>query len=51
MLAHSPPLPLIIDHVYEHRDMTAEDEKGIALTLKQRDRVCSRFTEAYHCHR
>jgi hypothetical protein len=40
MLAHLPPLPLIIDHVYEHRDMTAEDEKGITLALKQRDRVC-----------
>jgi hypothetical protein len=40
MLAHSPPLPLTIDHVYEHRDMTAEDEKGITLALKQRDRAC-----------
>jgi hypothetical protein len=39
MLAHSPSLPLIIDHVYEYRNMTAEDEKGITLALKQRDRV------------
>lgn len=39
MLAHSPHPPLIIDHVYERRDVTAEDEKGITLALKQRDRV------------
>jgi len=39
MLPHSLSLPLIIDHVYEFRDMTAEDEKGITLAFKQRDRV------------
>ena len=38
MLAHSPPLPLIIDH---HRfiNITAEDEEGILLALKHSDRV------------
>ena len=37
MLAHSPPLPLVID--YKSRAITAEDEEGIILALKQRDRV------------
>ena len=37
MLAHSPPLPLIID--YRDRDITAEDEEAIILALAQRDRV------------
>jgi hypothetical protein len=36
MLAHSPPLPLTIDYV---RKIGAEDEEGIILALKQRDRV------------
>ena len=37
MLAHSPPLPLVID-CYKH-DSTAEDEETINLALEQRDRV------------
>jgi hypothetical protein len=37
MLAHSPPLPLVID-CYGH-DITAEDEEAIILALEQRDRV------------
>ena len=37
MLAHSPPLPLIID--YYKRDITAEDGEQIFLALEQRDRV------------
>jgi hypothetical protein len=37
MLAHSPPLPLVID--YEGIDITAEDEEAIFLALEQRDRV------------
>jgi hypothetical protein len=43
MLAHSPPLPLVIDYYYEYLDITAEDEgpdeEGIILALKERDRV------------
>jgi hypothetical protein len=39
MLAHSPPLPLIIDHIDEHHDITAEDEEGIILALQYHDRV------------
>jgi hypothetical protein len=39
MLAHSPPLPLVIDHIYEHHDLTAEDEKGMTLALNRRGRV------------
>ena len=39
MLAHSPPLPLVIDYPDEHRDITAEDEEGTILALKQNDRV------------
>jgi hypothetical protein len=37
MLAHSPPLPLVID--YNKTDITAEDEEAIILALEQRDRV------------
>jgi hypothetical protein len=37
MLAHSPPLPLVID--YYDDDITAEDEKAMILALEQRDRV------------
>ena len=37
MLAHSPPLPLLID--YESGDITTEDEEGILLAIKERDRV------------
>jgi len=36
MLAHSPPLPLIIDHEI---NLTAEDEEGIILALQHRERV------------
>jgi hypothetical protein len=36
MLAHSPPLPLII---YYDDDLTAEDEEGIILALQHRERV------------
>ena len=40
MLAHSPPLPLIIDYqLYLEDDITAEDEEGAILALKQYDRV------------
>jgi hypothetical protein len=37
MLAHSPPLPLVID--YYDDDITAEDEEAIILAFAQRDRV------------
>ena len=37
MLAHSPPLPLVID--YQDHDITADDEEAIILALTQRDRV------------
>ncbi|KAF8502390.1 hypothetical protein F5888DRAFT_1191098 [Russula emetica] len=37
MLAHSPPLPIVID--YRDDDITAEDEEAIILALEQRDRV------------
>jgi hypothetical protein len=39
MLAHSPPLPFIIDYGDENRDLSAEDEEGIMLALQYRDRV------------
>jgi hypothetical protein len=39
MLAHSPPLPLVLDYLEEYGDITAEDEKGAILALKQYDRV------------
>jgi hypothetical protein len=42
MLAHYPPIPLIIDHFDNSenpRDVTAEDEEGIVFALQHRDRV------------
>jgi hypothetical protein len=40
MLAHSPPLPLIIDYFnHRKRDIAAEDEDGIILAFEKRDRV------------
>ena len=39
MLAHSPPLPLVIDYAGDDRDISAEDEEGIVLALAQRNRV------------
>jgi hypothetical protein len=38
MLAHSPPLPLVIDYADNDRDVTTEEEE-IILALAQRDRV------------
>ena len=39
MLAHSPPLPLVIDHVGDGWNITPEDEEGIKLALRHHDRV------------
>ena len=39
MLAHSPPLPLVLDYARERPDITTDDEEGILLALSQRDRV------------
>jgi hypothetical protein len=39
MLAHSPPLPLVIDYNYLDGDLIEEDEREITLALEQRERV------------
>ncbi|KAH9961760.1 hypothetical protein BC827DRAFT_258930 [Russula dissimulans] len=41
MLAHFPPLPLVIDHFrkYYEEPANSEDEAGILIALQQRDRV------------
>ena len=40
MLAHSPPVPLIIDHIDgEYNVLTPEDEEGIIHALQHRDRI------------
>ena len=39
MLAHSPPLPLIIDHIYLDNNISAEDEATTRLVLEQCGRV------------
>ena len=39
MLAHSPPLPLIINYNHNNHDLTPEDERGIMFALEHRDRV------------
>jgi len=39
MLAHSPPLPLVIDTVDNFQDISAEDEERITFVLQHSDRV------------
>jgi len=39
ILAHSPPIPLIIDHIHTFETITVEDQKGILLALTHRDCV------------
>ena len=39
MLAHSPPLPLVVGYFQRTRELTTEDEEGIILALKQHDRI------------
>ena len=39
MLAHSPPLPIVIDYHDKGHDFTAKDEEGIVLALQCRYRV------------
>ena len=39
MLAHSPPLPLLVDYHYKDPNMNTEDEEGLILALEQRGRV------------
>jgi len=39
MLARSPPLPIIIDHLVFDDDIPSEDERAILLALQHRDRV------------
>ena len=39
MLAHSPPLPLVVDYYTRDRDISTDDEEGTFLALKHRDRV------------
>ena len=38
VLAHGPPIPLIIDRIYLH-EITAQDKEDILLALKHRDRI------------
>ena len=40
MLAHSPPLPLVIDHMGSGVVRTVENEEGMLLALQHRDRLC-----------
>ncbi|SRR6266851_4104448 len=39
MLAHSPPLPLIISYTDNIRDITTEDDEGIMLAFQLRHRI------------
>jgi hypothetical protein len=39
MLAHSPPLPLVLSYFTKGRKPTTEDDEGIILALKHRERV------------
>ena len=41
MLAHSPPLPLVIEYTEDSPNISAEDEEGAIFALKQRNRVRS----------
>ena len=48
MLAHFPPLPLIIDHIeHKYHVLSPEDEEGIIFALQHRDRVrCIRIRKS-----
>ena len=49
MLANSPPLPLVIDYLYEGLNITAEDEEGKFLALEQPNRIrCIRVSLSPH---
>ena len=39
MLTQSPHLPLVVGYFWEDHELTTEDEEGMILALKQRDRV------------
>ena len=39
MLAHSPPLPLVLDYFRTDGDINTEDEEGVKLALEEHDRV------------
>ena len=39
MLAHSPPLPLVIEYTENFHENFVEDKEGVILALKQRNRV------------
>ncbi|KAH9955477.1 hypothetical protein BC827DRAFT_872623 [Russula dissimulans] len=39
MLEHSPPLPLIIDHVYHNKYIATNDVEAIMLALQHHDRI------------
>ena len=39
MLAHSPPLPIVVNYFDKDHDITAEDKAGVILALQHRDRV------------
>ncbi len=39
MLAHSPPLPLIINHLNENDYINTKDEEGLIYALQQCDHV------------
>jgi hypothetical protein len=39
MLAHSPPLPLVIDYINVDRNIAAEEEEGIMFALQHHSRV------------
>jgi hypothetical protein len=46
MLAHSPPLPLVINFSDNDRSVSAEDEESIILALQHRDRTrCIRLAK------
>jgi hypothetical protein len=47
MLAHSPPLPLVVEYSEEFPGISEEDEEGVILALKQRNRVLRIY---FHVH-
>ena len=57
-MAHSPPLPLVIDYHDKERAFTGKDEEGITIAIQSRDRirppppldVYSKSAKAYHGH-
>ena len=50
MLAHSPPLPLVIDYFDKYHDITAEDKEGLILGPSRSSQLTSSTNSRFPSH-